>query len=66
MVKKLDKSSVFALQNRIFKLRYGTESPTHEELPLFSYTCIAKYIKIDVKLVIKVSKSYFYYLQKNQ
>ena len=47
------------LQQRILLLRFGTISPTTRTPPLFSLTCICRYLRVPYSRVSSVVTSYF-------
>ena len=52
------------LQANILRLRFGTEEPTIDMKPIFSHTCIAKYLHKEAGLVKQLVRAYFYLLLK--
>ena len=57
MTKKIVVSEIF-MQN-VLRLRYGSTQPASDALPLFSLTCICRYLKAPLSSVRKVVCSFF-------
>ena len=63
MTKKILVSEKFS--EDVLRLRYGSTQPTSDCPPLFSLTCICRYLKAPLSSVRKVVCSYFKNMEKD-